>query len=70
MRKKKKTVFTNFRIRVDDALAQLSAGRLQPSVEFDRLGSLSAMIVGGPELQIGTPTYTVKLHGRHSQKLL
>jgi len=40
-------------------LAQLSAGRLLPRIEFDQLGSLSAMIKDNLELQIANSTYAV-----------
>ena len=40
-------------------LAQLSAGRLVPRIEFDQLGSLSAMIEENLELQIENSTYAV-----------
>ena len=40
-------------------VAQLSAGRLLPRIEFDQLGSLSAMIEDNLELQIENSTYAV-----------
>ena len=47
----------------------LSADRLLPRSEFDRLGSLSAMIEENLELQNKNSTYAVGQHEIHSQKL-
>lgn len=61
----------------ESRLAQLNAGHLLPRIEFDRFGSLSAMILGDLEIQLKfqhSVGYTVKsfseVNKRHSNHLI